>query len=81
MSTTKSNIKKSTFINLHVATICFHIILSICIFIFSFPSFPIIYNQLCGLILLVVSILAIIPIYKSISYPFTINDSSSRGDR
>ena len=69
----QSAITKQTFINAHVATILFHIILSMLIIIFSSYNYPTSYVTNMGWILFVVSIIALVPIYKSIQYPFTIN--------
>ena len=69
---TVSTMKRSTFKRVHVFTIVFHIILSLCILIFAHPSFSPVYNYLCGGILFVVSLLAFVPIYNSLTYPFTI---------
>ena len=67
-----STMKKSTFKNGHMLTILFHIILSICILIFAHPSFSPVYTYICGGVLFVVSVLAFVPIYNSLTYPFTI---------
>ena len=68
----KSHISKRLFINAHLLTIFFHIILAVCIFIFAGHDWDPLYNQICASILFVVSILALSPILYTIKYPLQI---------